>query len=515
MEPRPCLVIHAPGLAREELGNVGPGGLICGLREDASYFLKVSGATRLYVDDVPLTAANDGYFTWTSGFFAGRVEVISADQKGAETSFYLEVVPAKSKLQTAQFASMIDAIRQFDQRLLLGRASACLGFGNAGMSGKFDELVRWERVKRYGSAFLKRVESITRMPHVKLKPTRQLLPLMQIRRLPSAALRDRRIVALATGRLSEHERIDSIRLHTQVPVVTVDTAANRAIFALLNRFRRAIVGLESWAMSDRGELSDAEALGRRNRRLAVLRSLDANVGRLLSLYPFRAVSKPEITAGGLTQIAANPLYSRAFRTGTEALRLGVEDHASTEHLHVSPSWGVYETWCYVALANALESRLGVRLKPGKSRFGDVSPELTLTARLPNGDELELMFQATFRSDGIRSKRRAWSLSKERRPDIVLVASRGSAHRMLIFDAKYRSGKSNVLDAMESAHIYHDSLFLDDRRPDLSLLLLPGASEVDSLEQCETWATFGVGVVSAYSEGMEGIERCVEAIATWL
>jgi hypothetical protein len=87
--------------------------------------------------------------------------------------------------------------------------------------------------------------------------------------------------------------------------------------------------------------------------------------------------------------------------------------------------------------------------------------------------------------------------------------------MLIFDAKYRSGKSNVLDAMGSAHIYHDSLFLDDRRPDLSLLLLPGASEVDSLEQCETWATFGVGVVSAYSEGMGGIERCVEAIATWL
>ncbi|GJH02773.1 nuclease domain-containing protein [Paraburkholderia terrae] len=515
MDPRQHLVIHAMGLAREELGNIGPGGLISGLREDASYLLKVSGATRLYVDDVPLTEANDGYFTWTSGFFAGRVEVISADQKGVETSFYLEVVPANSKLQTAQFASMIDAIRRFDQRLLLGQASACLGFGNAGMSGKFDELVRWERVKRHGSAFLKCVESITRIPHVKLKPMRQLLPLMQIKRLPVAALRDRRIVALATGRLSEYERIDSIRLHTQVPVATVDTAANRAICALLNRFRRAIIGLESWAMSDRGELSDAEALGRCNRRLAILRSLDANVSRLLSRYPFRAVDKPEITAAGLTQIAANPIYSRAFRTGTEALRLGVEDHASAEHLHVSPSWGVYETWCYVALANALESRLGVRLKPRKSRFNDVSPELTLAARLLNGDELELMFQTTFRSDGISSTRKAWSLSRERRPDIVLVASRGSAHRMLILDAKYRSGRSNVLDAMASAHIYHDSLYLDDRRPDLSLLLLPGASEVDSLERRETWETFGVGVVSAYSEGLEGIERCVEAIATWL
>lgn len=515
MGPRQHLVIHAIGLAQEELGRTGQGGLISGLREDASYLLKVDGGTRLYVDDVPLTEAHDGHFAWTSGFFAGRVEVISVDQNGTETSFYLEVVPANRKLQTAQFASMIDAIRRFDQRLLLGQASACLGFGNAGMSGKFDGLVRWERVKRHGSAFLTCVESITRMPHVKLKPVRQLLPLVQIKRLPVAALRDRRIVALATGQLSEHERIDSIRVNAHVPVETIDTAANRAICALLKRFRRAIIALESWVMSDRGDLSDADALGRCNRRLAILRSLEANVGRLLNRYPFRAVDKPEITAAGLTQIAASPIYSRAFRTGTEALRLGVESQSSAEHLHVSPSWGVYETWCYVALANALESRLGVRLEPGKSRFNDVSPEVTLAARLPNGDELELLFQTTFRSDGISSTRKAWSVSRERRPDIVLVASNGGAHRMLILDAKYRSGRSNVLDAMASAHIYRDSLFLEDRRPDLCLLLLPAASEVESLERPQTWETFGVGVVSAYSEGLDGVERCVEAIATWL
>lgn len=295
MESRQHLVIHTTDPTSEELGRIGPRGLISGLREDASYLLKVSGATHLYVDDVPLTEAHGEYFTWTSGFFAGRVELISVDRKGAETPFYLEVNPASSKLQTAQYSSMIDAIRRFDQRLLLGHASACLGFGNAGMSGKFDNLVRWERVKRHGSPFLNFVESITRIPHVKLKPMRQLLPLARMKRLPVAARRDSRIVALATGRLSEHERVDAIRLHTHVPVATVDTAANRAIYALLNRFRRAIIGLESWVMSDCGELSHAEALRRRNRRLTILRSLDANVGRLLSRYPFRAVDKPEIT----------------------------------------------------------------------------------------------------------------------------------------------------------------------------------------------------------------------------
>ena len=54
--------------------------------------------------------------------------------------------------------------------------------------------------------------------------------------------------------------------------------------------------------------------------------------------------------------------------------------------------------------------IGRQAEAGKVAIRDVSPELTLAARLPNGDELELMFQATFRSDGIRSKLRAWSLS---------------------------------------------------------------------------------------------------------
>lgn len=510
------LVVHAVGLVQSELGRVAPGGLVSGLREDAAYVLEIVGSERrLYVDDIPLMDRPTGQFAWASSFFAGRVEVISVCPKGSETSYYLEVAPASQKAREYQFASMIEAIRQFDQRLLLGDTAACLGFGREGSGGSFDELVRWERLRRHGHSFLKCVEAITRTPHVNLKPVRQLLPLAQVRRLPIAAMHDRRIVALSTGQFPEGENIDSIQVNVQVPAATVDTPANRAICALLKRFKQALALMQAWAIKHLAELSEAEALARCHRRLEILHAYDADVRRLLNCYPFRGVKRPQTTAAGLTQVAANPTYARAYRTGTEVLRLGINHDCTTEHLRVSPSWGVYETWCYVALVEALESCLSVELKPGKSKFSETSPDLVLLAQLPDGPELEILFQPTFRSKGLGGSKRAWSLSRERRPDIVLVASLGDEHRTFVLDAKYRSGKSNVLDAMASAHIYHDSLILAGRRPDLCLLLLPGAPQVESLEKTETWETYGVGTISDYSVGADGVRRCVAAISTWL
>lgn len=510
------LVVRTAGVAQPELGRVTPGGSVSGLREDTAYVLEAAGdARRLYVDDIPLLDGPAGQFMWASSFFAGRVEVVALDAKGRETSYYLEVAPSSKKVQEDQFASMIAAIRQFDQRLLLGETAACLGFGKAGSGGKLDALVRWERLKHHGREFLRCVGAITRTPHANLKPLRQALPLARVKRLPQSALQDKRIVALTAGQLPEGENLDALRVHVHASSATFDTPANRAICALLKRFQQALVGLQAWVMKSQDELPKADAFGRCQRRLDILRAYDTEVRRLLSCDPFRGIKHAETTAAGLTQVAANPTYARAYRTGTEALRLGVKDESDTEHLRVSPSWGVYETWCYVALIDALEAGLHVEFKSGKSQFAETAAELALLAQLPDGRKLELLFQTTFRSDGLSGSKQAWSLSKERRPDIVLIVSDENEHRTFILDAKYRSGKGNVLDAMASAHIYHDSLFLAGRRPDLCLLLLPGDAEVESLEKHETWAAYGVGAISNYSVGATGVQRCVVAISAWL
>ncbi len=78
----------------------------------------------------------------------------------------------------------------------------------------------------------------------------------------------------------------------------------------------------------------------------------------------------------------------------------------------------------------------------------------------------------------------------------------SAKRFVVFDAKYRSARASVLDAMESAHIYHDSLRWKGIKPDVSLLLIPRADEVMFLVSPTYHAAYGVGAwqVGAELEG---------------
>ncbi|WP_408003562.1 nuclease domain-containing protein [Pseudomonas granadensis] len=109
-----------------------------------------------------------------------------------------------------------------------------------------------------------------------------------------------------------------------------------------------------------------------------------------------------------------------------------------------------------------------------------------------------------------------SLSRERYPDIVVTLDSPSAKRFVVFDAKYRSARASVLDAMESAHLYHDSLRWKGIKPDVSLLLIPRADKVRALVSPTYHADYGVGAwqIGAESEGEAlGIElkRILSAI----
>jgi hypothetical protein len=63
----------------------------------------------------------------------------------------------------------------------------------------------------------------------------------------------------------------------------------------------------------------------------------------------------------------------------------------------------------------------------------------------------------------------------------------------VLDAKYRTSRVNVLDAMESAHIYQDALRMSDRRPAGSLLLVPRGGGAPWLEDVAFQAEHRVGV----------------------
>jgi hypothetical protein len=495
--------------------SVNPGGVVAGLTENATYVvvLESVGPCRLYIDDVELQKAPDGSFSWTAGFFAGRVSAVVVENTGDEHAFYLVVEPAEQKLATEQFAAMLGEIRGFDAKLLLGISAGALEFGSEGCAGRFDMLVQWTRLKQHGRNFLAAMAALSRTEHRFLRPAFQSISLAQVRHLPPLALLDRRLAALAIGETLDGDALESIRLRAHVPAATADTPANRALLSLLMRFRSTVLQLTDWAQSPSDRLSKEDHAARRPRRLHVLGEFSATVERLRSMRPFSEVAKAEITAAGLTQVAAHPLYSCAYRKGVEALRRGAEGENLHEHLQASPSWGVYETWCFVRLCAVLERAIGIVLRPSKPSVA--SADLAMSFAFPDGQKVELLFQPVFASESPFVDRHAWSLSKERRPDILLMLTQGSERRFIVFDAKYRSGRENVLDAMSSAHIYHDSLRIDASRPGLCLLLLPGRTDVSSLEVDSFFEEHKVGAVSNFNVSGVGLERCVNIVRQWL
>lgn len=508
------LTVRSNLSGKEEYGSVSTGGVVDGLREDISYRIAIEGPgpCRLFIDDVELQQTSDGSFAWSCGFFAGRVAAIVVEPAGRQHIFYLDVSPVTDKLGVDQFDAMVSEVREFDARSLLGDSPAAIGFGRQGHCGRFDMQVRWARLVQYGPAFLSVLHEIARRPHRSLQSVEQTLTLNRLRRLPPSSLRDRRIASLATGVPIDDDSLDSLRLEVHAPAYSTDTPANRALAALLSRFRQTIHALTAWAQSSDGE-HGSDGAARCTRRLAILGEMRDAVERLLRGLPFNEVSRADTTAAGLMQVAAHPLYGRAYRKGVEALRGGISGEISKDLVHVSPSWGVYETWCFVRLHALVQQVLDTPLEP--CRASAASSDLAMEGTLPDGRRLELLFQAVFPSERPFQNRRAWSVSAERRPDIVLMLTEGPTRRFIVFDAKYRSGRTNTLDAMSSAHIYHDALRLDGQRPDLCLLLLPGDAAVNAMEAPSFWNEHGVGTLSEFAITRAGVDRCAELLGRWV
>ncbi len=62
-----------------------------------------------------------------------------------------------------------------------------------------------------------------------------------------------------------------------------------------------------------------------------------------------------------------------------------------------------------------------------------------------------------------------------------------------YDAKYRSGRANVLEAMTSAHVYRDALRWSERSAEAALLLVPTLNGIETLASVEYRARNAVGV----------------------
>jgi hypothetical protein len=489
------------------------GRVISGLFEDTTYVLRPSkgGFCKLFVDDVAVPWLEQG-FVWQAGFFAGQVSAVFVEPDGKERTVWLDVGPAPGKLSGEDFAEMVETIRRFDNRLLLGTSAATSSFGRIGLDGRLTEYVRLSRLLQYGQRFLDAIRKVTEAPHEALASTRDELPLSRVRRLSASAFRDRHLVALALGYAVPDADVNAVRIRAYAPVVSVDTPANRALLALLKRFaatvRRMAVAVETMKLGS----DAAEDEPRQARRLEVLRSLQHGANALLRRPPFSGVTRAETSSAGLTQVSALPIYASAYRWGAASMSGEIGDKVGVDALHISPSWGVYETWCYVKVVE-LVGQFVPSLRPAHSVVAIA--DLTLAGELRDGTLVEVLLQPTFPAVDVGNSRLANSLSRERRPDIAIACCRGGTWHYVLLDAKYRGGRANVLDAMASAHIYHDSLRVGSLKPELALLLLPGPATVKHLDEPTFWREHHIGTASGFSVDSEGTMKVGRLVEGWL
>ena len=447
---------------------------------------------RLLIDDAPLGLKDEAQactWSWTPGFYAGEVEAAIYDTAGVRQGVWrLDVGPNPNKLSRDAFVRMLREISESDPALMLGAEPARRQFGALGE--KQNLIVEFYRLRHHAAAIGQSLRALAEEPIRSLRTRRSLSPPHLVRRADRrtvlAALRKPALLAVV-GAIPHSDLADlGGHPHADVPYTErhYDNPPNRCLRYALGALQRRCASLiESLGKKTKESPSETKtSIAKRWPEWErFLNDFQKRADRASCRLPFVEVSKAEVTAAGLNAVAAHPLYARFWRVSWEALRPGVKGPKLADWLPLNPTWGLYETWCFVKLSHWLEERLP-ELK-WKNKSSTRPKDYRLLTGTSSDATVRLHFQRVFRNTG-GNPREFWSVSRERRPDIVLDWKRGGEHGFLVLDAKYVASRDSVLREMASAHIYNDSLRMHAACPAASLLLTPASTDASWLETPE-------------------------------
>ena len=404
------------------------------------------------------------------------------------------------------FQEMLDQIWEFDPSLVLGTEPATLPMGPDPKIE--DPWLEYARMRTHGDDFLRALSTIVRHPLRELRSERTLLPLQYVRRVDRqtalAALGNPGLLSILDSGDASSTPISALPpLDVPIARETLDSAGNRCIAAIAYAVSRRAVRLrETLRSAIEGEVeSDTRTALRPRwpRRRDFLDQLVRKLRQFQRISPLVDVSRREISAAGLNAVSADPAYSNAYGSGWRMLRSGMEGSPDAERLWISPSWEVYERWCFVRLCRAMQS-LKREYDWSISRIHKSHATVAFIGSNAGKPRIELLLQPTFPSGDRGSNSGFRSISGQREPDIVLACMEpGQASKWAVLDAKYRTGRSNILDAMSSAHIYRDALRWCEQRPQRAVLLVPRAGGAPWLEQPDFVHRHQVGVCALDSD----------------
>jgi hypothetical protein len=492
-----------------------PGSLCLGFRERGNYhFTGAHPGSKLFVDDEPLSVTIvDGVsaFYWEPGFYAGEVlaELTNADGK-LLASYRFDVAPSDHKLGRDEFAEMLDELFAFDPRLVIGTEASQTSIG---ISGEItNPHLEYARLRRYGPELLKSLSAITERPLTMLCTERAQRRPHQVKRVDQYSLRQAIRSPAALGVLSGKEVLDDVQRTAlfDVPVTyeSLDIPANQTITATLQavarRIRQVADALQIHANKEVESETRTLLMPRVPRRLAFLNTLSTSLRRMAKLSPFSSVSRTEISAAGLNALSAHPSYARSFRHSWYILRGGLSGDTKDERLWMRPTWEIYERWCFLKVAE-----IARQLLPGFSWMCDYPTKRDDCIHMcgeGNGTKVGIWLQARCPSWDKPPFMEFCSVSGERIPDMMVTFESNERSAFLILDAKYRTKRPDVLDGMQSAHLYSDCIRWRGSKPLRSLLLVPRKGGASWLEAAPFRQEHGVGVVAL------AVTNCSEQLA---
>ncbi|WP_083681687.1 DUF2357 domain-containing protein [Archangium sp. Cb G35] len=437
-------------------------------------------------------------------------QVLRVASKGEEWTAAVQVVPRADKLSEHAWAVLLSDLEAWLPALSVGEQPGLQGAVVTGGS-RVSHLV--EAVLPLVPALMKAVREIISAPRQRTSRSETVLPANRVRRVERSTL----------GWLERHPeaaRALSARWDTEAdarrpPLVpaglateTLDHPANRYVAWLVRSIARDLgtyaevlqgttQGGAAPAGTDAGDwvrwcAARAEALREAS---AVLQALGRR-SWLAALTP----SPP--TEAAMAVVVDDPSYARLHRLGrhfrSPLFRLGTVPDAPGAATR--PSYELYELWTFLALRGLL----GRLLPEYQWTSQGLEPLATLGEPLDGasfegtgpGGTLRLLFNPTFRGYLSRGKAPRFSVSGERRPDLVLLWSEGERRRWVCLDAKYRVARDGLSDAFESAHLYRDSLRWPEwgGRCEAAVLLAPA-----ELPACAPW--FEPGFLAEHQVGV--------------
>ncbi|WP_224961256.1 nuclease domain-containing protein [Geomonas subterranea] len=264
--------------------------------------------------------------------------------------------------------------------------------------------------------------------------------------------------------LIDHKQCEPI-LPQRLSVDVLDHPANRYISWLVGRvelvLRNTAAGLDAIS---KAKPMDETAVWCKLRSAKLQTSAD-QLFKLWRVSFLRDIRKEPLTEAALQVVLDEPEYARVHKIGRLFLNplFQLQRDEEKPAAAVRPSFSVYELWCFLAVGKQLKELLPTWQWTCKGGNNLIGPSATGEGALhravgPAGEILEVRFNPTFASYFARSGKCRWSISGERRPDIIV--SYESLERegvWVCLDAKYRVGRDSLSDAFASAHIYHDSL----------------------------------------------------------